>query len=267
MTMLASDLVQFLIRGSATAAVVAFVLISVNRFGPTFGGYLTSIPIIIGPGIAFIAMDQEALTVVEVSRAALAALYGTQAFLVTFVFSARRGLSPPLSLLLALTMWLLAVGVLVPLRLPPPILMAGFVVLTLASRAWTRRFLSDHLLPRHLNVKEALLRGLIGGAIVASACLAGRLLRPEVGGIIVALPVALLMITTSVQTRYGFEVLANLAHAALLGVGGLAIFAFTVAQTIQHTSAVASLTLALIACLAFTAGIATSARKAGSTQL
>lgn len=261
MTLLASDLVQFLIRGAATAAIVAFVLISVNRFGPTFGGYLTGVPIIIGPGIAFIAIDQEPLTVLEVSRAALAALYGTQAFLVSFVFSTRRGLPAPVSLFLALTMWLVAVVVLVPLRLPLPILMAGFVLLTLASRAWMGKFLSNHLLPRHLNVKEALLRGLIGGAIVATACLTGHLLRPEVGGIIVALPVALLMITTSVRSRYGFEMLANLAHAALLGVGGLAIFAFVVAQTIQHTSAVASLTIALLACLAFTAGIAVSARK------
>lgn len=263
MTLLAPDLVQFLFRGAATAVIVAAVLISVNRFGPTFGGYLTGVPIIIGPGIAFIAMDQEALVVLEVSRAALAALYGTQAFLVAFVFGARRGLPPPLLLLIALALWLVVVVVMVQLRLPLPVLMAGFAVVTFAARLWMRKFRGQHLVPRHLDVKEALLRGLVGGIIVASAGLTGHLLRPEVGGIIVALPVALLMITTSVQVRDGFEMLVNLAYAAALGVCGLAIFAFVVAQTILHMSAAASLVAALIACLAFTAGLAAFARKPG----
>lgn len=261
MTTLSPDLVQFLIRGGATALIVACVLLSVDRFGPAVGGYLTGVPIVIGPGIAFIAMDQDALVVSEVSRSALAALYGTQIFLVAFAWGALRELSPPAILALALALWLVAIGVMVPLHLPVTLLMGGFALLTFATRFWMRRFRAAHDLHRQLSVREALIRGLFGGLIVASAGLTGHLLPAEIGGIIVAVPIALIMITTSVQAKYGVGMLVSLAHAALLGVCGLAIFAFVVAQTIQHTPAVVSLTLALFACLAFTAAIAAFSPK------
>jgi alanine dehydrogenase len=92
-----ADLAAFVFRLLATGGVVLGVTFAVGRMGPTAGGMLAGLPIVIGPGLVFLAIDETPGFVAETATFALLSLCATQSFMLAYLAgrAARLARLPP----------------------------------------------------------------------------------------------------------------------------------------------------------------------------
>lgn len=93
-----------LIRIITTAAIVIIVTTSVGTFGPVVGGLLAGLPIALGPGFYFLLDTVSVKFLAQTATFSLLALSATQAFLLTYIMTARYGLQI-LSLVTSIAIW------------------------------------------------------------------------------------------------------------------------------------------------------------------
>lgn len=248
-------LASALAKGLATATVVVLVTLSVGRFGPVIGGAIAGLPMVLGPGFLFLLLEHSPDYVSAMAASSLATLSGTQAFILVFVVLARRGAL--LSLAAASGAWFATAFLLLLTEPTPVVALSAFVATTLAARCVADRFRpSESCFDPDLGLAPLLARGAAAGCVVIAAAALGQRFGPVASGLLLAFPVGFAAIAITLCSRNGASAIAAVGHAALLGMGGLAIFAFTMTQTLGVVSSSASFALALGASLSFSAILA-----------
>jgi hypothetical protein len=121
--------IEFLVRAVATALVVIGVTLVVQHLGARAGGIVAGLPVIIGPGMDFLLLQQDTAIVGEAAVSALFAVAATVVFAWCF---ARLAVRHPalISLAAAVLAWLVTLSV---LRLLPETLAFGLAAFCAAS--------------------------------------------------------------------------------------------------------------------------------------
>ena len=244
-----------LVRMLVTAFVVVAVSWSVGALGPRIGGALAGLPIILGPGFYFLAMQSPAPFVSQAASYALLSLCATQLFLLAYVATARRGI-PLLSIACAIFTWLMAAVVFQLLPARPAMGMALFILTTGICLRLSARFVS----PAPSTTGKAGLglltvRGILAGALVALVTTMSQWLGSTGSGLLLAFPIGYTVISVTIHQKSGTASVVATLRSALLGTASLAGFCAALALAIAHTTPAAALATALSTSVLMTLGL------------
>lgn len=224
-----------------------------KRWGPSVAGWLSGLPVVVGPILFFLAIEQGQVFAAQAATAALSAMFAMIAFCVTYAQVAQR--APwPWALAVSLLVWAL---VAIVLSVIPPSL--TFSVIAAATALLAAPYLFPSVQPMVSGPKpksDKLLLRMAAGALLT---LAVTLLASTVGerwsGLLAVFPVlGSVMAVFSQQTR-GPAFTAALLRATATGMYSFAAFCLVLA-----------LTLPRIGLTAFALGVAVSVGMLGVTR-
>lgn len=252
----------FLVRVLATAGIVLGVTALVSRLGPRIGGVVAGLPIVVGPGLFFLALDETPAYVAQAATFTLVSLSATQSFVLGFALSARR-CSAGASLLWAFGAWAATAFALAPVVLDAWGAFALFVAAAVFVRLVIGRLgVREFRRPRSGGMASLLLRAGLAGLLVGATTLASARLGPHLSGILLAYPIGMTVIAWTIHQREGPETLIGVLRAVSLGTISIASFGFVTAIAIEPFGAPLALSAALAASLAVTAAFLGAARFA-----
>ncbi|MFJ2690402.1 hypothetical protein [Pseudomonas sp. NPDC087336] len=224
-----------------------------KRWGPSVAGWLSGLPVVVGPILLFLAIEQGQAFAAQSAMAALSAMFAMIAFCVTYAQVAQRA-RWPLALTISLLVWAL---VAVVLSLLPPSLPLSVIAAATALLA------APHLFPAVQPIvsgpapkSDKLLLRMVAGALLT---LAVTLLASTVGdrwsGLLAVFPVlGSVMAVFSQQTR-GPAFTAALLRATATGMYSFSAFCLVV-----------TLTLPSMGMMGFGVGVAVSVAMLGVTR-
>lgn len=243
---------EFAIRMAGTAFVVIAVSWIAVRLGPTIGGVVVGLPIVLAPGLGFMLLDQSTAFVADAAAGALYSLSATQAFLLAFVILSRRT-GPFASVAGGVLAWLILALPLGVAPHPPLLGAALFVAVTLAARRIGRRWVAgEQAKAAATNWGLLILRGLLAGLLVGGVTLAASLLGAGFSGALMAFPIGFTVIAISLHLDHGGSFAGQTAYAGLTGLGSLATFCLSLALLLERLSAGPAFALALAASVSAT---------------
>lgn len=221
-------------------ALVVAVTLATRWWGPRVGGWLTGMPIVAGPALFFLALEQGDAFASEAARATLVALIGVAAFGVVYAWVA-LGSAWPVSLLAGWAVF----GALTPLlhavAWPPTVALGG----ALGSFAVARRWLPP---PRGPAIQSASptwdlsLRVTGALAIVLTVTHLAERLGPSLSGALTPFPVAVAVVLVFAHARDGTPMVSHLLRAFIPAMWAFALFCYALAVTmvpLGHTGAFA----------------------------
>jgi hypothetical protein len=208
---------------------VVAVTLATRWWGPRIGGWLTGMPIVAGPALFFLALEQGDAFASEAARATLVALIGVAAFGVVYAWVARRA-AWPASLLAgwavfgALTPFLHAVA------WPPVVALGGAV----GSFAVAQRWLPAPRGPASRAAAPAwdLPLRMAGALVIVLTVthLADRL-GPSLSGALTPFPVALAVVLVFAHAQDGTAMVSHLLRAFIPAMWAFALFCYVLAVT------------------------------------
>lgn len=233
----------------APALVVATSLAG-RRWGPQVAGVLVTLPIVAGPILVVLYLEQGAAFAARATTTALLGIVALGAFGVVFAAVARRY---PWAVTLGLS-WVAVLAVdlaLFRVRLPAAVGLVLAIAAVQGGAALLRRRVSAGVpaagslpwwdLPARAGATAALVLTLTGAA---------RMLGPELAGILTPFPVAVSVVCAFVLAEEGSAAAIVLLEGILRGLTGFAVFCFGVAVLLPRLSPVAAFTLATLAAVA-----------------
>ncbi|HCS44062.1 MAG TPA: hypothetical protein DIW52_14750 [Pseudomonas sp.] len=201
-----------------------------KRWGPSVAGWLSGLPVVVGPILFFLAIEQGQVFAAQSATAALSAMFAMIAFCVTYAQVAQRT-GWPWALVISLSVWASAAVV---LSLIPPSLTFSVIAAAVALLAAPYLFPQvQPILARPAPKSDKLLLRMIAGALLT---LAVTLLASTVGerwsGLLAVFPVlGSVMAVFSQQTR-GPAFTAALLRATATGMYSFAAFCLVLALTL-----------------------------------
>jgi hypothetical protein len=235
-----------------TAVIVIIVTTSVGTFGPVVGGLLAGLPIALGPGFYFLINKVSIDFLAQTATFSLLALSATQAFLLTYIMTARYGFQI-ISLATSISVWVLFLAG--SKQLPITILSASllFACMTCGTYLIGSRFVTSKSQVRKKDGFWILVfRACMGGVIVAIVTITAPLLGGEYTGMLLAFPIFYALLSITIHKQYGTATVIHVLHSALLGTVGLAIFCATFAVFLQSITAISAFFIGLVTSLAAT---------------
>ena len=234
------------VRILTTAFVVMAVSWAVGAFGPFIGGALAGLPIILGPGFYFLAMEAPAAFVAQAASYALLSLCATQCFLLAYIATAEN-LRPWGALVCAIGTWVLVALLLQLLPARPIVGTLAFAVATGLCLSFGRRFVR-HGAPVKGKAGFGLLatRGMLAGALVAAVTTASHWLGSAGAGLLLAFPIGYTVVAMTIHHTLGSASVITTLYSALLGTASLAGFCMTLAFTAASLPSSAAISLAIV---------------------
>ncbi|WP_207477933.1 hypothetical protein [Arenibaculum pallidiluteum] len=259
-------MLAFTMKLVLTAGVVVAVTWLVERLGPRAGGIAVGLPIVLGPGYLFIALEKPPAYVADASLASLAGLAGVLAFLITHVRIAPAS-GPVLTLAASILAWG-AMGLVMATAQPElpvtaAILAAGFL---LARATRGRHDFAARPAAARATPTMMLGRAVPAGLLVAAVAGSSAALGETAAGVLITFPVGLTAVGWIVHRRLGGRLAAATMAAAQTGILGLLGFLLTVHLTAGRIAPMAGITLALLVSLLPGAVTALQARLAAPAR-
>ncbi len=245
----------FAVRMLATAGVVLAVTLIVGRVGPRLGGVVAGLPIVVGPGLVFLALDERPAYVAEAALFTLVSLSATQGFMLAYGAAARCW-GPLRAVAAAFAAWALCAAALFGVTPGPWGAFALFVAAALVAR-WALGQLrggADQAPPAG-GWGMLLLRAALAGVLVGAITVTSEALGPRLAGLMLAYPVGMTVIAVTIHQRQGAETAIGTLHAAALGTISIAAFGLAVAVLAMPLGALMALGPALIAALVVTGAL------------
>ncbi|WLG47118.1 hypothetical protein [Pseudomonas sp. FP1740] len=203
-----------------------------KRWGPSVAGWLSGLPVVVGPILLFLAIEQGQVFAAQAATAALSAMFAMIAFCVTYAQVAQR-LSWPWALTMAVLVW---ASVAVVLSLIPPSLALSMIAAATALLAAPYLFPSvQPVISGPAPKSDKLLLRMMAGALLT---LAVTVLASTVGerwsGLLAVFPVlGSVMAVFSQQTR-GPSFTAALLRATATGMYSFAAFCLVLALALPR---------------------------------
>ncbi|EJM12431.1 hypothetical protein PMI22_05286 [Pseudomonas sp. GM21] len=203
-----------------------------KRWGPSVAGWLSGLPVVVGPILFFLAIEQGVVFAAQSATAALSAMFAMIAFCVSYAQVAQRA-SWPWALVVSLSVWALAA---VTLSLIPPSLLFS------AIAAATALLAAPYLFPKVQPIvsgpapksDKLLLRMLAGALLTLAVTLLASTVGERWSGLLAVFPVlGSVMAVFSQQTR-GPAFTAALLRATATGMYSFAAFCLVLALTLPH---------------------------------
>ena len=224
---------------------VAAVTLAVRRWGPAIGGWLSGMPVVAGPVLIFIAIEQGSAFGAQAAHATLAGLIGTAAFTVAYARSAVR-LTWWGSLLAGWTTFAVTTSI---LYVVAPSLIASLACLFVATLIG-RRALPTVAVPTGVVGSprgDLPLRLLATAMLVLALTAVADQLGPRLSGLLNAFPVLTTIITAFTHVQRGAGATIAFVGAFLRSIIGFGSFCFVLSVTLNRIGMVPALLLALVA--------------------
>jgi hypothetical protein len=211
-------------------ALVGAVTLAVRRWGPAVGGWLSGMPVVAGPVLVFMAMEQGMTFGAEAAHATLTGLIGTVAFALTY---ARLSLRARwyVCLLVGWVTFGVTTYLLYRLEPPLPLSLAGLMATTIVG-------------PRLLPPIESAVMPTVGSPrgdlvlrLIATATLVLVLtavadeLGPTISGLLNAFPVLSTIVTAFTHAQHGSRPTVAFVRGFTRSIIGFGSFAFMLALT------------------------------------
>ena len=221
-----------------------------RRWGPQVAGVLVTLPIVAGPILVILLLEQGPAFASQAASASLLGLVGTGLFGLTFAVAARRF---PWAVTLALS-WVAVLAVdllLYRVRLPAVAGLLVAVAAVQASAAQLRRGMSTPVPPQETWPWWDLpARAVATAALVLAVTGAAGLLGPALAGILTPFPIAVSVVCGFVLAEEGTAAADVLLEGILRGMTGFAVFCFGVAVLLTRLPAAGAFVLASAAAVA-----------------
>ena len=227
------------------------VSLTARRWGPHVAGRLAGMPVVVGPILAFIAVEQGPAFGAQAAAGSLASVPGVLLFLVVYARAALRT-AWPTALGLALAAWAATSW----LVLQGPGGLAWLVGLAALSLAVAPRLAPRVLAPvaaRQSDAADLALRMAAGAALTLAVTLAAATMGGRLSGLLAAFPLLSTVVSVTTHRRQGGPYIAALLRAMLSGLYAMAAFCATLALALPRLPLAAALGVALLATLAMQA--------------
>ncbi len=209
---------------------VAAVTLGARRWGPQIGGWLTALPLVAGPTLFFLAMEQGHAFAARAALATLVGLIAVSAFAVVYGWVS-RWCGWVLSLLAGWAAFVATTVVLLAVQWTP----VSALVATLAAFAVAMRVLPaerPHPPPAPSPAWDLPLRMIGTVAVVLTVTSAADRLGPALSGAFTPFPVALAVLLVFAHAQQGAPLALRLLRGFLPAMWGFALFCLVVAQAI-----------------------------------
>jgi uncharacterized membrane protein (GlpM family) len=225
------------IKFLSTALIVIAVIQVASKLGPSLGGVIGGMPVILGPGFFFITHEQSHEFVAQAAISSAHSLTATAAFAAGYIVAAKK-YGAIKSLQIASAVWVLTSTVLFQFPLTFETALLSYAAIFVASRYVAHRScptaLTLNLTRRPNSWSSVTFRALLAGLSVGLSSFFGLMLGPEASGLILGFPVATIVIAYSLHTAVGREVSRPTARASITGMLSVSCFAFVIAWLAQH---------------------------------
>lgn len=224
-------------------ALIALVTLAGRRWGPSVAGWLSAFPVVAGPILWFIALEQGADFAAVAAVGTLIGVLAILIFGISYAWAATRH-AWPLSLALAYVAYALAAAA---LSFPPVTLpVAAAVVLAalwFAPRAYPRREAAAASSAKPPN--DMLLRMSLGAALVLLVTHFAASLGPELSGILAMFPVISTVLVLFTHRSAGAGATIQLLRGMVFGFYAFATFCGVLAWSLPQTGSSAAFLWAL----------------------
>lgn len=224
-------------------ALVAAVTIAVRRWGPAIGGWLSGMPVVAGPVLVFVTIEQGPVFGAEAAHATLAGLIGTVAFTVAYARTSER-----LPWYVCLLIGWLTFGVIAyALFVLQPTLALSLVAL-FAATVVGRRMLPavfDSIAPGTNPRGDLPLRLIATATLVLVLTAVADRLGPRLSGLLNAFPVLTTIITAFTHAQRGSAATVAFVTAFVRAIMGFGTFCFVLALALVRVNLATALLLAL----------------------
>lgn len=219
-----------------------------RRWGAAVAGWLTGLPLVTGPILFFLAVEQGERFAAEAAAAALSAVLAAVVFALVYAHSAqRRGWLP--TLLLALPAWAATALLLSWLPVLPLLALAiALPTLVLAPRCFPA--VRTAAARRPTDVAELAGRMLAGAALVLAVTFAADALGQTWSGLFAMFPVLGTVLAVATHRSLGAADTAALLRALPTGLYAMIAFCFVLALALPAIPMAGAFALAVAACLA-----------------
>jgi hypothetical protein len=224
---------------------VAGVTLGARRWGPHVGGWLTALPLVAGPTLAFLALEQGHAFAARAALATLVGLIAVSAFGVVYGWvSLWCGWA--LSLLAAWAAFVAATVVLLAVEWTPvTALVATLVGFAVAARVLPAE--RPHPAPAPSPAWDLPLRMIGTLAVVLTVTSVADRLGPALSGAFTPFPVALAVLLVFAHAQQGAPLAIRLLRGFLPAMWGFALFCLVVAQAVVPLGAGLAFALAIAA--------------------
>ena len=201
-----------------------------KRWGPSVAGWLSGLPVVVGPILFFLAIEQGQVFAAQSATAALSAMFAMIAFCVTYAQVAQRT-GWPWALVISLSVWACAA---VALSLIPPSLTLSVIAAAIALLAapWLFPKVQPVLAGPAPKSDKLLMRMMAGALLTLAVTLLASTVGERWSGLLAVFPVlGSVMAVFSQQTR-GPAFTAALLRATATGMYSFAAFCLVLALTL-----------------------------------
>jgi hypothetical protein len=239
---------MLLIRLLLVPLLVVLLTLAGRRWGPAVAGWLTGFPIVAGPILLLIALEQGPAFASHAALWSLSVVLANVCFGIAYSWAARR--LPWWICLVAGSVGFAAGALALSWRpLPPwPALALTLAGLWLAPRAFPRVQAGTPLPPS--TGSELLARMLAGAAMVAAVTFLAQRLGPHVSGILTVYPVMSLVLAVFSHRQAGPAHAIRLLGGVVGGLYAFSAFCFTVGMALPLLGIAPGFILALVCALA-----------------
>ena len=230
---------------------IASVSLAGRRWGPLVGGVLAGLPLVAGPVLLFLSLEQGTAFAARAAVSTLAALTAVAAFLLAYARASHRT-SWPMGLLVGWAVFVAGAAVVHAIRWRPWVALAA----ALASFA-----VALALLPRPRGTAPAprwpawdlWLRMAASLSLVLLTTSLAAWLGPELSGIIAPFPIASSVLMAFSHAQQGADVVLRFLWGLLPSMGSFAVFCYVIAVVLEPFGVAGGFALALAVQLALQA--------------
>jgi len=224
-------------------SLIALVTVANRRWGPRVGGLVATLPLVAGPALFFLSVEQGAEFAAAAARGTLAALAAVASAAVAYAWAAQRApwwASLPVA-------WASFLVVTLAVQAARPGLIVAFV-LAVASFAVSRAVLPPARGPRAAAAPPAWdlpLRMVAAAALVLTVTALAERLGPRLTGALTPFPVVLTILLAFMHAGQGAATAVRFLQAFLPGMWTFAVFCLVLALVLPPLGVAAGFTLAL----------------------
>ena len=222
---------------------VAGVTFGARRWGPRVGGWLTALPLVAGPTLLFLAIEQGDAFAARAALSTLVGLIGVAAFGVVYGWTALRS-GWALSLLAGWAAFVVMTGLALAVSWTPvAALLATLTAFAVGARLLpAARERPPALVPPAWDVPLRMAGTL---AVVLTVTSVADRLGPELSGASTTFPVALAVLVVSAHAQAGAALAIRLLRGFFPAMWGFALFCLVVAVATVPLGPAAAFVLAL----------------------
>lgn len=224
-------------------AFLLLISLAGRRWGPAVAGRLAGLPVLTGPILFLLALENGSVFAAAAATVSLSAVFGAVAFILTYArVCAHR--SPLLSLLAGLCVWFCAALLLTRLALTNFISLGiALLSLVLAPKLFPR--ISAPILTAALPKWELPLRMLAGAAITLAVTSLAAAIGPSWSGMFAVFPVITIVLAVFSHRASGPAFAATLLRAMIWGLYSLASFCLALALLLPQQGVTVSFLAAI----------------------